>query len=1014
LYQALTGQLPFAGDALEIAAHKQRGQVAAPRAFVPAIHAALNDLCLALLHPAPTARPTAVEILRALDDGETATPMPPSAQDAAPFVGRSSELRALARALEDTRQGRPVVVFVSGESGIGKSALVQRFADDCRGNGATVLAGRCYERESVPFKAIDGIVDALSRHLARLPAVEAAAALPRQAALLARAFPVLARVKPIAEAPHRLDVRDPQELRACLFGALRELLARLADRRPVMLIVDDVDWADAGSFALLAELLRPPDAPALLLVVTGRGSGSATESAHIAAARAALGTEVHELHVSRMAAGEAHVLAALFLARQTSRADLDPAAVAEEAHGHPLFMGELVRGSHADATLPVRLDDCLWARVAKLDPATRAILQLAALSSGRLTRRTAALAAHLDSGAFESHLSLLCSAHLVRTSGMSGTDHLEPYHDRVRAAVVAHTGGDEARAFHRRLALALEAEAHPDAEAVALHWSEAGERERAAEHAALAGARAARALAFDQAARLYRLALELRAAAGSSDRATEQGLRVDLAEALVNSGRGAEAANIYLAAAESVATADACALRRRAGEQLLRSGHIDEGMATLRTTLQPLGIEVATTPMQARRSLLLRRAQVRLRGLCHRERDPTELPARTLTRIDLCWSLSSSLSFVDPVLGSDLSALHLLLALRAGEPSRVCRALAFEAVYAAGVGAALRGQRLLARAHEIAARLDQPYVSGILGLCSGMVATFLGSFAEAYSYMEKAETILHTGATGVAWELDVVHVFELEMLGWMGCLNELRRRIPIALREAESRNDLYFSTSLRVGLPNNLIWLQLDDVEQARRETIEALRSWARPGFQIQHYWNLYTQVQIDLYSGDGEAAHARLLEQWTRLKSSLLLHVPYFRIPMRELRARCALAAARQLGERAPSEARALIAGAERDIGRLRRERVAWADALAWLLQAGVAHLKADDAGVRGNLARAVEAFSAVDMALFATAAQQRLAELRSDHDGAALADSVASWLSRHDIKAPARMIAMMTPAFD
>ena len=484
LYEALTGRQPFAGDALEIAAHKQRGQVVAPRVLASAIHAALNDLCLALLHPDPTARPAPAEILRALEDGPPAAPVPLATPCPAIFVGRNHELGVLARALEDTRQGRPVIVLVRGESGIGKSALVQRFAGDRRGNGTVVLAGHCYEHESVPFKAVDGIVDALSRYLTRLPPVEAAAVLPRQAALLARAFPVLARVKSIAEAPHRLDEHEPEDLRASLFSALRELLARLADRRPLLLVVDDVPWDDADAFALLAELCRLPDAPALLLVVTGRGGTTASAEAGFVAARSALGPEVRELHLSRMAADEGRALAARLIAQTTSGAELDPGAVAEEAQGHPLFIAEIIRYSHAGATLPIRLEEALWARVAQLAPATRAILQLAALSSGRLMRRTAALAADLESDAFEHHLSLLCAANLVRTSGTSATGALEPSHDRVRAAVLAHTGGDEARAGHRRLAMALEVEPAPDAEAIARHWSAAGERGRATEYAA--------------------------------------------------------------------------------------------------------------------------------------------------------------------------------------------------------------------------------------------------------------------------------------------------------------------------------------------------------------------------------------------------------------------------------------------------------------------------------------------------------------------------------------------------
>lgn len=1008
LYQALTGQLPFIGSASDITRAKQRGAPVSPRAVIPAIDHALSELCLALLRPEPAERPTAQQVLLALGESESPlSPTPPRA----PFVGRSRELAVLAGALDEVRRGRPVAVLVAGESGIGKSALVQRFADDSRSKGAVVLAGRCYERESLPFKAVDGVVDALSRHLARLPVATAAAVLPRHAALLARAFPVLGRIESIADAPHGVEARDPQEQRTRLFGAFRELFARLADRHPIMVVVDDIHWADADSVALLAELFREPDAPAILLVATQR---NATGGGLDTGPRAALGTAVRDLPLSAMTADEARALAALLIAGLPDPSQLDPSAVASEANGHPLFIDELVRHNWLGTAPAMRLDDVLWARIARLEPAARTILQLAALSGGRLQRCVAIHAARLDEAGFEGHLGALRAANLLRSTGAQEGEQLEPYHDRVRTAVLVHTSVAEARSLHRQLALALEAESRPDGEALALHWREAGEGQRSAEYTAEAAARASRSLAFDRAAQLYRLALELQDSLGARDAATEHRLRVELGHALANAGRGAEAARIYLEAAGGVVTGDAADLHRRASEQLIRSGHIDEGITTLHTALRPLGVTIPTSPARALRSLLVRRAQVRLRGLGYRERDAADVPARALTRIDFCWSLSSSLSFVDPLLGSDLGALHLLLALRAGEPSRICRALASEAVYAASVGATRRAQRLQIMAHEIAERVDQPYVTGVLGLCDGMVSALLGDFAEAFARLEEAHWILRAGATGVAWELGAAQDFVLEMLGWMGHLRELRRRVPVALHETVGRGDRYFSNSLRTGLANNLVLLQRDDAPQARAQAAEALVRWPQGGFQMLHYWNLYSNTQIDLYCGAGAAAYDRLIAAWPQLESSLQMRVQYFRITMRELRVRATLAAARQRRRSAPSEARALQAQAERGIRGLRRERTAWADALAWSLHAGLAQIRGDDSTARASLEHAIAAFEAVDMALFAKAARHRLAALLGGHDGAGLASEAVSWFARQDVVSPARMTAMLTPAFD
>ena len=122
--------------------------------------------CRTLLVRDPAARPSGTQILDAVGDNR---PRRIASDTTAPFVGRQRELALLEKALVDSRN-QTVTVRVHASSGMGKSALLRRFLENHRGRETTVLQGRCYEQEAVPFKALDGAIDCLGRYLQSLPA----------------------------------------------------------------------------------------------------------------------------------------------------------------------------------------------------------------------------------------------------------------------------------------------------------------------------------------------------------------------------------------------------------------------------------------------------------------------------------------------------------------------------------------------------------------------------------------------------------------------------------------------------------------------------------------------------------------------------------------------------------------------------------------------------------------------------------------------------------------------------
>src|SRR5262249_7064015 len=152
--------------------------------------------CDALLSRNPQARPTAAAILRALGaSARSRSDVPAAAEE---FVGRARELAVLEDAFAVTREGAPVTVMIEGASGVGQSGFVRQFLLGLRGP-ALVLDGRCHEREYVPYKGLDAIMDQLASHLSD-PSQSASENLdPATVKLLPRLFFVLRNVRSFTE-----------------------------------------------------------------------------------------------------------------------------------------------------------------------------------------------------------------------------------------------------------------------------------------------------------------------------------------------------------------------------------------------------------------------------------------------------------------------------------------------------------------------------------------------------------------------------------------------------------------------------------------------------------------------------------------------------------------------------------------------------------------------------------------------------------------------------------------------
>lgn len=984
MFEALTGKVPYEGHALEILVAKQQVEARSPRALVPDAPLDLATLCQELLRIDPEARPAGAEIARRLgeDDAEVEVPRARRSSARTVFVGREPEVLAL-RASFTRARARPLVHLVVGESGIGKSELVARFVRLAEDEDPQLLAlhGRCYERESVPYKALDAVVDGVAAFLDHLAPAELAAILPPRPATLVRMFPVFVRVGAIASARAATDAGDPQEQRRRVFAALRELFVAITATRPVVITIDDLQWADTDSFLLLRELLRGPDAPPLLVVATVRTSADALSVAQIA--ERLVGIALTQTALGPLSDDESQRLAERLAPGVTARVDIS--RVAREAGGHPMFLQEMLR--HIDTGAPTAtLDDALWARVALLHAEERALLELICLAGAPIALDVASAASRLDGTQLTRAVAALRAASLARETQRGRGLALEPYHDRVREAVSGRLSPDRQVQLHAQLALALERSAGPrDPQLLLHHFRLAELPERAAGYAEEAAERSLHAHAFDQAAARWRDALDLIPRAPGDRRR----VLIRLGEALIAAGRGAEAAEAFLAASEGADRATRLMCHRHVAEQLLISGRIERGVASLRAVLREVGVNVPGSPRAVLLSLIQSRIKLRLRGLRFTPRDRSEISDADVLRLDVLGVAATGLSIVDTIRGSDFQTRQLLLALASGHRPHIVRALVMEASYVATRGDHARAQYLFGRAREVAGEVTDPYLAGLIAGTSGIATYLTGDVLKALALLGEGEKHLRQ-VPGTSWELDSLKLFTLFVMRCIGDFAAVRRRYDRYAVEAEQCGDLYLaSTMRRACVP---MWIAEDDPDGAEADLARATWVPAGEGYHVQHFHELAGICELALYRG---VEDPRLEPGFARLDKSLLVRVDAIRTQTEYLRGRLA---ARRGDRRA----------VERHARELERVATPISKVWAWMLRAVAAHLRDDRDALIAALVAADEAGRAGGLALSAATSRWRLAVLRQD---AAAEAEAASAMAALGVRAPAKVAAMLLP---
>ncbi len=586
LYELTTGQLPFTAEAaMAVVSLHLHAPVVPPSAHRPDLPAEFERLILKLMSKRPEDRPArAVDVGRALP-----TVLASPAGAAGPehsllerivrgrLVGREAELRQALTAWRRAAGGEGGVLLVTGEPGIGKSRLVREVTAHVEVTGGSVVSGECYAEGGVPFAPIaDCIRRALPAHvdIPRLVLAE-----------LVTFAPELALRYPDLPAVASSDVTAQQQ-RA--FEGFALFCEALASDRPLLLFLDDIHWADAGSLQLVHSLARRIRRLPILLVLTYREI-ELDESPALGRLLQELNRErlATRIKLGRLARDQTGALLQAMFAEEISAEFLD--GVFRESEGNPFFIEEICRALvdsgrlrfeagrwHRPAVeeleIPQSVRGAILSRVEKLPQAAQEAMLMAAILGREFEFSTLRQATDFEEEALIAALESAERAQLITEARRNGEVTFAFLHALIPASLAESVSVLRRKVLHRRAAQAITA-SHPEAyEVLAFHWIEAGEEELARATSLQAGDRAHRSLARAEAARHYRAALERWAA---DDLAGRAAVLAKMADSMLVSGADgtietfAEARDLYRSLGNRVGEGE---MERRIGRAYYEAG----------------------------------------------------------------------------------------------------------------------------------------------------------------------------------------------------------------------------------------------------------------------------------------------------------------------------------------------------------------------------------------------------------------------------------------------------------
>ncbi|MCR9293532.1 MAG: protein kinase, partial [bacterium] len=867
----------------------------------------LVELCCDLLASDPKQRPCGADVLRRL--GSLHFPYVSTDH----YVDRHEIFEALNGSLKQSlTEAAPQVVVVQGESGIGKTAAVERWLRSVDLSESLVLFVRCFRQDHTPLRLLNGLVQQLVQMLSSQPPSWWRPLLDSHLQAISESFPQVRQLVDV-----NLDLKSRIARRAVDLSEqlgvrhLIQFMVDLSHEKRFLIVIDDAQWADSQSLWWISQLLAHANFRGLA-VANEEGGGDFvrsamnglfeasrpdTQSSMELAAESRL--QFTQLELQALTPEQSRQLLAEW-SRTSNLTNLSSAVennILDRANGNPFLLKEMFL-AHIHHVKQNAISDEAWLdsdshrslhrRFAFLQVQAENVLQFLAVATQPLSFHQLQIVTRILPDELQGILSLLASQGWIHSRSKDFMSDIEIAHDKFRRAILASLPKDRYLRRHFRMARMLSTEVPPAWARMGEHYWNAEQFREAAACYLQAAQRAVETGSFHEA-----LSFLERANHADADRKPEEAEQVAMLEAdcLAALGNSRKAAIYYDRLHQFTLDQESKLLYRcLAGEQWIRAGQLDSGLKYLDDTLRRLGI---TRIQSSRVSHLALRFKILLHQWSGFSPRATENNSQVFGPLERTLSrVSIPLTFLDNQLGPDLIVQFKKFAsARGSEPQQAVAFLHYALLLSFGKRKWLKpAMKWLRSGRSITKQHSTPTVCGNLYFVLFAIRIQQGRLAAAARYAQRGIQYYSMDVRSRQWEL--------QFLQWslLGCywdsmqLQKLRESCLEYRQSATERSDSMSQYFMHVSAAH---WADLvvDDAEGAQASLTIAENAIFNQTFQSPRFFLWLSQVVQLLYEGRVSQANDLLNRDWAQLRNAYLFGTNHYRWYALRVRLCCQLA---------------------------------------------------------------------------------------------------------------------------